>query len=115
MQIKAKVTFQVKLPAQVEHRGKYYVSCCPLLDVYSQGETQQKALKNLKEATSLFLISCFERGVLDKVLTESGFVPASGAYDTQRTEIPVDYSPSINVPLPFLVNKQHSTGSSCRV
>ncbi len=58
------VTFNVKLPALVkkEKRGRRYISWCPVLDVYSQGESRDKALSNLSEALRLFFVSCFDRG-----------------------------------------------------
>jgi len=39
-----------------------YVASCPAPDVFSQGETEKKAEKNLKETLCLFLTSCIERG-----------------------------------------------------
>jgi predicted RNase H-like HicB family nuclease len=39
--------------ATVWRAGKWYVSLCPELDVASQGETEEEALANLKEAMEL--------------------------------------------------------------
>ncbi len=47
----------------------------PILDVITQGETEEKAKQNLNDALSLFLVSCFERGTFDSVLKECGFRP----------------------------------------
>ncbi len=44
------------------------LSCPPILDVITQGETEEKAKQNLNDALSLFLVSWFERGTLDSVL-----------------------------------------------
>lgn len=41
--------------AIVEKEGKLFVALCPELDIASQGKTIDTALKNLKEAVSLFL------------------------------------------------------------
>jgi predicted RNase H-like HicB family nuclease len=41
--------------AIVEREGKLFVALCPELDIASQGKTIDAALKNLKEAVSLFL------------------------------------------------------------
>jgi predicted RNase H-like HicB family nuclease len=41
--------------AIVEREGKLFVALCPELDIASQGKTIDSALKNLKEAVSLFL------------------------------------------------------------
>ena len=50
-----------------------YISHCPALDVFSQGETKEEALDNLAEALQLFVESCHARGTLDAVLKERGF------------------------------------------
>jgi len=70
------IGFSARLPFVVKKRQKWYLSSCPLLDVHSQGPTREEAIDNLKEALSLFLTSCFERGTLDKVLKQCGFVGA---------------------------------------
>ena len=62
------VQFKLQLPVKIKKRAKWFVASCTILDVHSQGETQAKAKKNLVEALSLFLISCFERGTLGTVL-----------------------------------------------
>jgi hypothetical protein len=74
------------------------------LDVYSQGETEAKALENLIEAIQMFLRSCFERGTLDQVLKDSGFRPAGLLERSSGTERLLD------VPLPFMVERKDSEG-----
>ncbi len=69
------MTLTFSLPYVVKKREQWYLSHCPALDVYSQGETQEKAIINLKEAIELFVVSCFDRGTLDSVLKECGFEP----------------------------------------
>ncbi|MBI4525724.1 MAG: type II toxin-antitoxin system HicB family antitoxin [Deltaproteobacteria bacterium] len=93
------VTFVVKLPATVKKKGRFYISCCPILDVYSQGETEGKALRNLKEALKLFFISCFDRGTLDEVLKNCGFKPIEKRV-VKVQPFPKKYR-SVQVPLPF--------------
>ncbi|MHB2027086.1 MAG: type II toxin-antitoxin system HicB family antitoxin [Elusimicrobiota bacterium] len=44
-----------KFSAVIEKEGRWYVALCPELDIASQGETIEKALKNLKEALQLYL------------------------------------------------------------
>lgn len=78
--MKTSVTFHASLPIKITKKKKYYVSCCHVLDVWSQGETKTKATENLREALQLFLIDCFERGTLDKVLKESGFTTLSSSH-----------------------------------
>jgi predicted RNase H-like HicB family nuclease len=102
------IVFNVTLPAQVKKKGKWYVSSCPILDVWSQGETKGKALQNLVEALRGFLVSCYERGTLDEVLKDSGFKPIEkGEYKV--IPFPQKYE-RVNVPLPFSAPlRSHST------
>ncbi|MFQ6052555.1 MAG: type II toxin-antitoxin system HicB family antitoxin [Candidatus Hydrothermarchaeota archaeon] len=100
--MKVAVTFTVSLPIAIKKKQKYYVSSCPILDVWSQGETREKAVSNLREALQLFLIDCYERGTLDKVLKECGFtavrrLPSKKHLSTFKHEI--------DVPLPFLIDE----------
>lgn len=92
------VRISMHLPAIITKKGKWFVANCPILDVYSQGETEQKAKENLKEALSLFFISCYERGTLDSVLKSCGF-KAEHSLPAPTTES--DY---IDVPIPFIVD-----------
>ncbi len=65
------ITFH--LPGVIKPKGDIFVANCPVLDLFTQGDTENEAKKNLKEAIELFLITCFENGTLQSVLTESGF------------------------------------------
>src|SRR6201998_213418 len=71
-------SMEFKLPAQVKKKGKWFISSCDLLDVHSQGRTREQAERNLQDALATFLLSCYERGTLETVLREAGFVPAVG-------------------------------------
>ena len=75
MTTSAKVEFTLPVEArEADDGGAYYVSVCPPLDVLSQGKTEEAALANLSEALQLFVESCFERGTLEEVLKDCGFV-----------------------------------------
>ena len=54
--MKTPVTFEVSLPFSIKKKANYFVSSCPVLDVWSQGETKEKAIENLREALQLFLL-----------------------------------------------------------
>ena len=69
-------TFEFHLPYVLKKRQKWYLSVCPSLDIASQGATKEKALENLRDAIRGFLADCFERGTLDEVLQQAGFVSA---------------------------------------
>jgi predicted RNase H-like HicB family nuclease len=99
------VMFSVKLPIEIVKRKKWYLASCRVLDVHSQGETEYRAKKNLKEALTLFLTSCFERGTLDEVLKECGFTPY-----TAPEKLHVPKHNYINVSLPMLIDESKSCG-----
>ena len=65
-----RVVFSLTVDSEVKKEGDAYVSYCPALDVYSQGDSEDEASANLIEALQLFLQSCYERGTLDAVMTE---------------------------------------------
>jgi len=100
--MKMEVTLQISLPIKINKKDKYYISCCPILDVWSQSETQMGAIDNLREALQLFLIDCFERGTLDKVLKDCGFIAMKKPLPKRQRFIP---SRRIEVPLPFIIDK----------
>lgn len=102
------VCFSIELPYTIQQSGKWYVTSCPLLDVHSQGRTEKKALENLKEATSLFLLRCFEQGTLFEVLKECGFEPSS-TMPRKSTRAKNFF----DVPLPFQISE--SSLDACHV
>jgi len=69
------ITMTVKLPVKIQKKGSLYVSSCPALDVFSQGNTKKEARKNLGEALAAFLTGCIEHGTLAAVLKACGFEP----------------------------------------
>lgn len=99
-----RVSIQAQLSAQVRKDGKFFVSSCPPLDVFSQGKTIQQALENLTEAVSAFLVSCLERKVLDDVLLDCGFRIGG-------TTVPIGEKSkySINVPMELVANAENNT------
>jgi predicted RNase H-like HicB family nuclease len=101
------------LPAVLEKKAKWYIARCPVLDVYSQGETEEQAKKNLSEALAMFFISCHERGTLDAVLKDCGFLPD---YSPNLAKETLDHAGYIDVPLPFLAiwaTQSHATHNPC--
>jgi predicted RNase H-like HicB family nuclease len=98
------IGIEFRLPARIRKKGKWFVSSCPSLDVHSQGHTKEQARRNLVDALVFFFESCFERGTLDAVLSEAGFVPATASAGakghTGRGE------ESVTVPLPFTVRQR---------
>ena len=97
--MKTVVNLHVQMPYEIIQRKKWYLASCPIMDVHSQGETEEQAKNNLIEAMTAFFISCFERGTLDEVFKECGFTPVDS---TEKIIIspPEDI---IDVPIPFQI------------
>jgi predicted RNase H-like HicB family nuclease len=102
------ITMTIKLPIKVVKKRRWYVASCPVLDVFSQGETEKEAIDNLSEALSLFLISCLERGTLEQVLRECGFNDVSPEIVNKPTLSKKRY---IDIPLSLLSN--HKVIDTC--
>ncbi len=91
------IQFKVSMPFEIEQDGNAYVSSCPPLDVFSQGDTEEEAMENLGEAVNMFLESCIRRQTLEKVLSERGFEMVAEpnrpqlqySEDEQSIEIPI--------------------------
>ena len=56
------------LTAVIKKGEKQFVALCPELDVVSQGYTLEEAIKNLKEATELFIE---EMGIPEGISSEN--------------------------------------------
>ena len=67
----------IQLEISYDEEVKQWVSCCPVLDLYSQGDTKEQAIENIHEAVSLFLGTCYELGTLNQVLPV-GLAPTTG-------------------------------------
>ena len=88
------------LPARAQKKGRWFIATCEPLDVCSQGETKEKALDNLADALNEFFVSCFERGTLNAVLREAGFIPSHPAPGTRIWKGDVE---TLNVSVPFVI------------
>jgi predicted RNase H-like HicB family nuclease len=104
--MKTNMVMEIKLPAKIIKKNKWYLASCPVLHISSQGITEKKARKNLVEALTLFFISCIERNTLDAVLKECGFEKAT-TYPTKSNE-KFKKSDYINIPLSLLAAKSNT-------
>ncbi|CCQ90785.1 hypothetical protein NITGR_380026 [Nitrospina gracilis 3/211] len=96
------VSFHLKLPIRVQKKETHFVAGSPVLDVWSQGENQDKAIQNAQEAIGLFLESCFDRGTLGDVLKGCGFISFSKGTLLLREDAPSnpeDFEADIEIPL----------------
>src|SRR5713101_5741624 len=104
------IGIEFRLPARIRKKGKWFVSSCPPLDVHSQGHTKEEARRNLVDALVFFLESCFERGTLEEVLREAGFVPASSP--TPARGRAGKREESVTVPLAFMIRHRRAVAGA---
>lgn len=95
------IIFFAKLPFTIKKKKDWYLIGCPILDVYTQGKTKKEAKNNLKDALSLFFVTCFEQGTLDQVMKECGFV--GGKIEQKIPKI--QPKNLINIPIPLQWDK----------
>jgi predicted RNase H-like HicB family nuclease len=101
-----RIAMEFKVPARIRKKGKWFISSCPLLDVHSQGHTRDEAERNLVDALTSFLISCYERGTLDEVLREAGFVPVAEAEAPETVLAKGDIE--LTFPLSFVIDSSRA-------
>lgn len=99
------IKFHVQLPIGVKQESKWFISWCPVLDLFSQGETHDKAIENMIEAIQLFLKDCLERGTIGEVLRQQGFREVGGAFAAPDIDLP-KHIELVDVPVPFFVERR---------
>jgi predicted RNase H-like HicB family nuclease len=97
--MKIKMTVPAKVPIQITKKAKWYVASCPVLDVATQGETEEVAKKNIVEALTMFMRSCVERGTIVEVLSQCGFKFSMEQDQEVEPSIGQEY---VNIPLHLL-------------
>ena len=86
---------QIQFTTRLFKEGRMYVAQALELDVSSCGRTGEKALKNLKQAVTLFLEEAEKMGTLEQILEEAGYgknqqkVPQRSFISVQRVTLPV--------------------------
>ncbi|MFZ2398556.1 MAG: hypothetical protein WA096_05795 [Smithella sp.] len=100
------VQFTMQIPVQIKKKGHWFIANCQVLDVVTQGKTLDQAKRNLIDALTLFLSSCYERGTLDSVMRSCGFNTVVSNKFQSGQHLPEEY---IDVPLPFMIDmKKHN-------
>ena len=77
-------SLQLSLTGQIFQEGDNWISYCKGLDLSTCGRTPEEALKNTKDAITLFFKSCISRGVLEPALTELGWEISSITKQTMK-------------------------------
>ena len=94
-------TVEFKLPARLRKKGQWFISSCPPLDVFSQGHSREEAEHNLIDALTGFFSSRYERGTLETVLRDAGFVLTAPRQRAGRRD---DLDSTVSVRLPFSIS-----------
>jgi predicted RNase H-like HicB family nuclease len=95
------------LTAKISKEGDWYVAETVGLPVVTQGQTSSEAIANIIEATNLFIITCIEKGTLDRVLRK---------YRWRPSFVPLKTVPRGSVSLPvFLPGFMKRRLEECRV
>ena len=83
-----------------------WIAYCRELDLSSCADTHEAALERVKEAINLFFQSCIERGVLEKALSQLGWICIrnSRRVACKPGVIPQDILPA------FMIDKMKRTG-----
>ncbi len=63
----------IQFTTRVFKEGRTFIAHALELDVSSCGGSEERAVKNLKEAVRLFLEECDKMGTLERVLEEAGY------------------------------------------
>src|SRR5437660_7198507 len=97
------VQAEFKLFGVLKKEDGWYIAHCPPLDITTQGRTEAEAKKNLIEASELFVVSCFERAPLSRLLRELGWhVVPSGAVAHREESLALPAGGlRFPVPIPF--------------
>jgi predicted RNase H-like HicB family nuclease len=106
------ISYKLKAGVYLEDASGVYVSCCPALDLVSQGETHDEARRAINEAATMYLHHCKARGILDDILDGLGFEPATDEDDVEEDDEFVDVRElsdfevfDIEVPLHLIASK----------
>jgi len=100
---KVVATVSVKLPMQIIKEDNVYVAYCPALEIATQGETFEEAEQMFDELVRIFIEEAYNRGTLDKVLKDCGWVesPDSHAWEPPQRQLITETAKQIELPCPI--------------
>jgi predicted RNase H-like HicB family nuclease len=106
------MNFNLKCLVRYDQEAAVFVSHCPGLQIYSQGETAEEAHAAITSAVTMYLEGAYDFDRLDQVLRRAGFrpVPPGQPLPSEFIEARTDDAQeiSISVPMTLLI----STASS---
>lgn len=81
-----RVDFNLKCLSRRDVQTGVLVGYIPSLRLYSQGRNDEELTRALSSAAEQFIVACYEREILGKVLRDRGMTKAAGRYALKRTE-----------------------------
>ena len=75
---------EIGFTTQVWKERDTYVGYAPELDISSCGDSLAEARTRLREAVTLFLEECSQKGILETILSEAGFEKHGRSYRPHR-------------------------------
>ena len=73
------IAVKVNVTVEPDKEAGVFVSHCPVLRIFSQGETEEQAKEAIEEAITLHLKTAFRFGRLHQLLLRAGFNQMRGA------------------------------------
>ena len=70
------VKFSLLFGTRHDEEAGVHVGYCPALKVYSQGRSEVEAQEAVVDAAKLFIINCYRRDILHRVLRDRGMTEA---------------------------------------
>ncbi|MBF0623698.1 MAG: type II toxin-antitoxin system HicB family antitoxin [Magnetococcales bacterium] len=90
------IRMEIMVPMEVKRDESWFVASCTPLDVHAQGDSEESAIAELKDALQLFFETCLELGALEQVLKDSGFSVSPVRASVQEED------GALMVPIPLL-------------
>jgi hypothetical protein len=115
-----RVDFALDCWERYDDDAKIFVGYIPALRVYSQGRNEEELKKALVSAAEMFIVVCYGKGILGKVLRDRGMTKAEGPHTggTDRQYITVDeigrdYSKAFEVKVPISLIAAQEVMAAC--
>lgn len=79
-----KVEFALECLGRRDEEAGVCVGYIPALRLYSQATDEEHLEKALRSAAELFIVTCYDRGILGQALRDRGMIHAAGAESLER-------------------------------
>lgn len=108
--------FNLKCLVRYDAEAGVFVSHCPALKLYSQGDTAEEANEAIKSAVSLYVETAYNFDRLDQVLRRAGFhlVPPGSQLPSEFIAVKHEGDVrEIDISVPVTLLSSHDSPSEC--